>query len=216
MERLSIASFLAQGHRYHLYSYEPLSGLPAGTELLPATNILPVTAIYRDSRGSLAGFSNAFRYKLLLERGGWWADLDMVCIRPLDFSDEFVFATEPDQTVGTAIMRVPARSLVMEEACRASQPFQYEGVGWGATGPGLLGPLIEKLGVTGVISDPAVFFPFDWPEWRLAIEPDREWVFDPSTRALHLWAAMWTEASLDRNATYPRTCLYETLKQRYL
>jgi mannosyltransferase OCH1-like enzyme len=29
--------------------------------------------------GSYAGFADHFRYKLLLEKGGWWPDLDMPC-----------------------------------------------------------------------------------------------------------------------------------------
>ncbi len=40
-----------------------------------------------------AGFSNFFRYKLLLDRGGWWVDADTICLRPFDFREPFVFAS---------------------------------------------------------------------------------------------------------------------------
>src|SRR5438105_1989553 len=75
MERLSIASFLHHGHAYHLYTYGPVAGLPAGAVRQDARAILPESMIfqYRD-HASYAGFSNYFRYKLLLERGGWWVD----------------------------------------------------------------------------------------------------------------------------------------------
>ena len=45
--------------------------------------------------GSLAAFSNLFRYKLLLERGGWWVDTDVICLRPFRVRDELVIASEP-------------------------------------------------------------------------------------------------------------------------
>lgn len=46
-----------------------------------------------------------FRYKLILERGGWWVDLDTVCLRPFDLDLEHVFASEPDGTVANGTFR---------------------------------------------------------------------------------------------------------------
>ena len=40
---------------------------------------------YRDN-GSYAGFANFFRYELLRKRGGWWVDLDTICLRPFPAS----------------------------------------------------------------------------------------------------------------------------------
>lgn len=86
MERLAIQSFLANGHDFHLYCYNDVEGLPAGTVVRDGNDILPESRIfaYADgfAKGSHAAFSNHFRYKLLLERGGWWVDTDVVCLRP--------------------------------------------------------------------------------------------------------------------------------------
>ena len=90
MEQLSIASFLRNGHEYHLYTYAELANVPAGTVIRDANEILPAAAIFQyKDRPSYAGFSNFFRYKLLLERGGWWVDSDLVCLRPFDFTVEY-------------------------------------------------------------------------------------------------------------------------------
>ena len=72
MERLSIASFLTNGHEYHLYVYNEIENAPEGTVLKAANEILPESMIcqYKEYP-SHAGFSNFFRYKLLLEEGGW-------------------------------------------------------------------------------------------------------------------------------------------------
>src|SRR5215213_329764 len=93
MEQLSIQSFLRHGHELHLYTYGDVEGVPRGTVLRDANEILPRERIfvYRDFP-SVSGFSNFFRYKLLLERGGWWVDADMVCVRPFDFDSPHVFA----------------------------------------------------------------------------------------------------------------------------
>ena len=85
MERLVIASFGANGHEFHLYTYDQLDDLPGGAVLKDAREVLPAKWVLRDSRGSFAGFSDVFRYKLLLEKGGWWVDMDTVCLQPWRF-----------------------------------------------------------------------------------------------------------------------------------
>src|SRR5215831_9214030 len=95
MERLSISSFLKNGHEYHLYAYDDLANVPLGTVVRDADEILARSRIFQyKHQASYAGFSNFFRYKLLLERGGWWVDTDVVCLKPFDFSDGHVFASE--------------------------------------------------------------------------------------------------------------------------
>ena len=95
MERLSIKSFLDNGHEYHLYTYDELKDVPAGTVIKDGNEILPASAIFKyKDRPSYSAFSNFFRYKLLLERGGWWVDTDVICLKPFDFPEEHVFATE--------------------------------------------------------------------------------------------------------------------------
>ena len=95
MEQLSIASFLQNGHEYHLYVYDEPKNIPAGTLVKDATEILRASSIFQYKQcPSYAGFSNFFRYKLLLERGGWWVDTDTVCLKPFDFPEQYVFSSE--------------------------------------------------------------------------------------------------------------------------
>jgi Glycosyltransferase sugar-binding region containing DXD motif len=95
MEILSIRSFQVHGHDYHLYAYEPIENLPAGVVVQDANEILPRSSIFQyTGYATYAGFANFFRYKLLLERGGWWADTDVVCLRPFEFAFPYVFGSE--------------------------------------------------------------------------------------------------------------------------
>ena len=94
LERLCIRSYCAHGHEFHLYHYDELQNAPriGGLLLFDAREILPRTAIFRHRKASFAYFADHFRFELLRQRGGWWADMDTVCVRPLDFSEDIVFA----------------------------------------------------------------------------------------------------------------------------
>ena len=72
MEQLCIRSFQAHGHEFVLYVYEATDGVPPGTVVMDANDIIPASRIftYRE-HSTYAGFANFFRYKLLLEKGGW-------------------------------------------------------------------------------------------------------------------------------------------------
>jgi hypothetical protein len=151
MGRLAVQSFLAHGATYHLYCYDDIADVPAGAVIRDAAEILPRESVfaYREGfgAGSYSGGSNFFRYKLLLERGGWWTDTDVVCLQPFDFVADSILASElrdpgePGPPVGAAssVIRQPAGSALMRwtwRACRERNPDQ---VRWGEVGPRLLG-----------------------------------------------------------------------------
>lgn len=90
---LSIASYLANDHRFRLWSYDRVK--VAGAEIADASAIVPET-IYRkwaklNQPHKWQTFSNYFRYKLIHEYGGWWVDLDSVAVKHHDFDAEYVF-----------------------------------------------------------------------------------------------------------------------------
>ena len=114
IERLCITSFLQNGHEFHLYCYDKIGNVPDGAVLRDAAEILPASEIFSyqhgSAKGSLAAFANLFCLKFLLERGGWWVDADVVCLRPFDFKEDFVFASEPTHygTLATnAVLKFP-------------------------------------------------------------------------------------------------------------
>lgn len=79
---------------------------------------------------SYAGFSSFFRYKLLLERGGWWVDTDSLPAPPGIHLRACVFQPSID-----AVSTQTANSYVLgEEICFASNgnARQYMRNGWSA------------------------------------------------------------------------------------
>lgn len=216
MERLSISSFLANGHEYHLYTYDKALDVPLGTVLKDAAEILPASWIFRDSRGGFTSFSEFFRYKLLLDRGGWWVDTDLVCVRPLAPESEFVLTLEPDMTIATAVIRAPAGSDLMRSAWNECLRLDRRNVNWGDSGPAMFARVVAEAGMLESALEPVFFYPLDWSEWAKALDPAFITALDPRTRTVHLWNSMWDLAGRDKSAKYPDGCLYEELKRRYL
>src|SRR5215813_2265131 len=215
MEQLSIASFLANGHQYHLYVYGEVRNVPPGAMLCNAEEILPADWIFQDNRGTFCSFANFFRYKLLLEKGGWWVDLDIICLRHFDFEQPYVFMTEADH-LGNAVIRVPAASGLMSYLWEICRRVDRRNVKWGATGPLLLQEAVRGLRLSAFAVDPQILNPIDWRAWRTILDPSQQWTFGQRTRSIHLWNEMWRLGAADKNGSYPADCLYEILKKRYL
>jgi hypothetical protein len=123
-ELLTISSFINNGHTFVLWAYDTISTtLPAGTVLKDANDIIPREKVfcYKHSnqfghgKGSYAGFSDIFRYKLLYLYGGWWTDMDVTCLKPLDFEDEYVFRTHHSLPLVGNIMKCPKNSPLMKK-----------------------------------------------------------------------------------------------------
>ena len=62
LEQLSVASFVLNGHEYHLYVYEEVENVPSGATIKDAADILPRSSVFQyEHRPSYAGFANFFR-----------------------------------------------------------------------------------------------------------------------------------------------------------
>jgi len=220
MERLCITSFQRQGHPFHLYVYQDTAGIPPGTVVLDGNQILPASRIftYREHK-TYAGFANFFRYKLLLEKGGWFVDADTICLKPFRFRSPYVFSSEGvngRQLVNLGAIKVPCGSPVMKylwEACDAMNPAELQ---WSQCGPTLLRKAVEKCSLERYVKPWEVFCPVHFSVWEQLLDPAANWDFDGHTRAIHLWNELWRRSNTDKDARYPPGCLYEQLKERYL
>lgn len=125
MEKLTLKSFLDMGADFNLWHYGPIRNVPSGVTLKDARGMIPEDKIFRYPNdmilgfggGSYAGFSDVFRYKVLYELGGWWTDLDVACLRPLDeVQDPYWFRFHGVLSVVGNIMKVPPKSDLMAKS----------------------------------------------------------------------------------------------------
>jgi len=122
LELLTIYSFIDHGHEFHLWTYSDIqTPLPAAVIIRNAADVLPMSAVYRRTapdlecgvgRGSFSPFSDLFRYKLLYQTGGYWVDMDITCLKPLDFAEPYVFRSHRVGVVGN-IVKCPPQSKLM-------------------------------------------------------------------------------------------------------
>jgi mannosyltransferase OCH1-like enzyme len=220
MERLSINSFLKNGHDVEIYSYGQIDNLPKGVILRDARDILPKDKLFLDSAGSIASFSDWFRYKLLYEKGGWWIDLDVVCLRSFEDTPEYCFATENDSnTYGTGItcciIKSEAKSAFLKMILDYINSFpDYHDISWGEFGPALLHSVVQKFDSAEYIKDVHVFCPINWKEMNLLTEPNIS--FPNESMAIHMWNNLWGINKMDKEGTYHPDSIYEKLKIKYL
>jgi hypothetical protein len=92
-EHNSIKSYLNHGYTYHLYTYYPVDNVPNGVIYKDAREILPESEIFYYN-GSIAPFSDMFRYKLLYDKGGVWTDCDIICLGRFPDNKPYIFVTE--------------------------------------------------------------------------------------------------------------------------
>jgi len=122
LELLTIDSFIKQGHIFHLWAYNAINTpLPAGVVIEPAADIIPAERVFRykhvnkfgHGKGSVSGFSDIFRYKLLYEKGGWWVDMDVTCLKPLNVITPYFFRKHHALKLVGNVMKCPPGSALM-------------------------------------------------------------------------------------------------------
>ena len=204
-ERLTVASFLAQGHPFHLYAYDELEGLPEGAELRDAAEILPRRDVFRygagAGKGSFAAFANRFRWKLLVEQGNWWVDLDCVALRPFEFDRDYVYGWEDDGVVATGVLRAPAHSE-LAIACYETVTAMGKDYRWGEAGPRMLSRILKELGLEHHAEPRRTFYPVRWQDWRTLFEGGT-CLQGGDGHAIHLWNEMQRRHGRPRAAPEP-------------
>lgn len=224
IQELSLRSFVAHGHEYHLYAYESIENVPAGVQVRDASTILPRESVFEYQqgfgRGSTSAFSNQFRYKLLFEHGGWWVDTDVVCLRPFDHGGPFVFAAEraPDGNVATAscVIRAPARHPLFAYCLEVIDGVDRATLEWGEIGPRLLHDAVLKYGLMEHREPVHVFNPIDYGNVHQLLTPHFDEQLIAGSFGVHLWNQKWKAHLLDGAYPGPASSLYARLWRRYL
>lgn len=88
MQWASMNSFIRTGHDFCLYTDDVSRSVPTGVKTLPIPSYMP-RKIWRfgkraeEGAGSPAIFADLLRAEHLYRHGGWWTDLDVICLRKL-------------------------------------------------------------------------------------------------------------------------------------
>jgi hypothetical protein len=248
LEKLCLASFLHHSYAVHLYTYGEVAGVPEGVVKIPGDEILPRERLFLApgvQAQSFAAFSDLFRYELLVQRGGWWFDMDFVCLRHDPPPDRLRFASTWEGEYGEcangcAMWCLPNDPHMIALRDRCEDRLNAGEASFGSIGPSLVQGYIEESGLGALVSPFWEFCPWPWRMvYRLALNGSmqfakdlfrgakhRAWEFvdpnfkaayiRPRSRAIHLHNEMWKACGLDKNSEYFPWCSIEKFKRQYL
>jgi hypothetical protein len=211
LARLSFASFQRRGFEVRLWSYRPETLGGVSHAIRDASEITP----YTDNHVAL---SSLFRYRVLAEKGGIWADMDVVALGGAALPDAPAIASEKRRpfrhgeatATGESLTQVtncfmsagdPSSSNLWRKAAEAVEALPFQSRSWEAIGPHLLTRLMladPDHGVTILPTD--AVDPVAWwnvPGYFLeARDP-------PMSPFMHMYQSIWTKRGVDPNASFP-------------
>lgn len=240
LERLVVSSFLANGHEFHLYSYSPIIGVPTGAIIKDANDIIKKSQIFT-CNGSYALFADWFRWKLINRMGGYWVDMDVICLKPFDFTDDIVYGMQDKWSPAIGVLKFPVghelTSFMLhrcEEFYGFREPIQIkiknmlrrmvwgnrkDDLAWGhAGGPTGFRIALEKYGLLGIGKSVSIFYPVHYDNWQdifTSVQHDN--IADLTCSfSVHFWNEMVRCSKLDKNGCFAENSLIELLKNKYM
>lgn len=200
VEKLCLASFLDHGYEVHLYSYRDVSGIPKGVKVKSGTDILPSSKLFLapgvNNKPSYAAFSDLFRYHLLTEKGGWWFDMDTICLQHLPPPSNLTFASTWEgkwgqRAMGCALWSLPNDpyiNVITERSEAKLFSKKSKSVGFGAIGPSLIHSFVEENKLEDSIAPWWEFCPYPWRLIHLVAPSDfKAWSMDQPRQIRHLF-----------------------------
>ena len=218
---ISINSFLQNGFKYNLYTYDGVKNIPSGVNVLDGNVILPESRIwvYKKgfNKGGLSGYSCEFRYQFLYNNGGLFVDTDIVLLKPLNLNKKYIFISELNEDGDT----ITTNSLIYSQSTTASiwsealDDISYRNkarLRHGEVGPILLNNIVNKHKLEKYVLQPNLFCSIAWYETIKLLDGTQ---LPNDAIGIHLCDAINDLDNIDIK-TYPYVSIIEQLKRKYL
>ncbi len=221
-QQLAMKSFVDFGHEYILYAYRNFD-VPSGVELRDAGEILPESRVFfygaraDVGRGSVAGFSNLFRYNMMHVKGNWWVDADVVCLSETVPSSDIFMSWEYETLIGNAILKFP-KLYDLVRALRDSAESAGVDLEWGATGPCLLTRLVKEHNLLDLVSPQPLGYPVQSMDALHILIPARSDEVQERIHGkpfLHMWNEIFRRAVIFPWMAPPRGSMAAKLFERH-
>jgi hypothetical protein len=221
VEQLCLASMLQAGHPIDVFTYDQDLSVPTGVTVRSAAEIIPLAKVVRHKSGSMALFSDIFRYEALRAGMGIWIDLDVLLLRSLSDMGEHVFGWQDPYVINGAVLRLPPdseclgrlidlcrspvvigphwprhRKLLQRARSLVGTHVPIQQLEWGAVGPMALTHFVTSCRLLHHCQPVDVFYPVHFKDAACVFTADASAVaalFTSSTRAVHLWNNMLKE-----------------------
>lgn len=217
LEQTCINSFLEKGTAFILYIYNNLENVPCGTVIRDANTVVPFLKYKQYDNPSY--FSNLFRYTLLYELGGIWVDMDLICIHPIDLSNEYIFSSElknDDQHTNAGIIGCPPKTALMYDCKQEVQTIVHskQHIKHGQLGPKVLKKYVSKHNLDHYVLPPYVFCYYGFREVSQIFNSIDNTIELNDASCIHLWNNVLSKEGIDKTTPLKNT-LYDKLIRLY-
>lgn len=228
LARLSLASFQANGYRVTLWSYDPEHLRAEAGEVADAAELLPVP---REDASNMAYLTSLFRYRVLAEQGGIWADMDLVALEPRPkIETRPLVASEKRRPIRHAEPTATGESLTQVTNCFMANPapragdlwhratdrvaaLNPEDRNWENVGPHMISSLMLREPDEDIdILPPQMVDPVAWWNVPAFFFEERD---PPPSPFMHMYATIWARRGIDAEMPFPRHSLAGRLWTRF-
>jgi hypothetical protein len=198
-ERCCLSSFVRQGIRVRLHSFSLELELPEGVLCVDASllaNVDEVVAYTQGGhQGSIAAFTDIFRYRVLAQEPGWWFDTDVFCLKSASHFAELekqckglLVGLEAEGKVNGAVMYVSDTAIAHElESLANAKGLSFA---WGDIGPQLVTEYEKKHPKKVTLLGQRWFYPVHYLSTKLFFLPDQRdkcMALADDAVCIHLW-----------------------------
>jgi hypothetical protein len=177
--------------------------LARGVVRRDANEIVPSREVFTYERGggtgSIAAFSNLFRYRMINLTGMTWVDTDVLCLAADWPASPYRFAWESPAAdrCNVAVLGAPAGDPLIEGALNSVLAVDRHAAEFGDLGPGVFTKTLVELGRSDLAGDHRLYYPMSHRECPMLLDPARRDELEARLRdslAMHLWNEVWTRS----------------------
>ena len=193
MEQLCLKSFVDQGQKITLFSYDDIPNVPGGVIRRGGREVLDTDNFIKyEKKDSFALFADQFRLHMIHQNPGMiWVDTDVYCHRTMDYDSDYVMGFElpGGHRVNNAVLGMPADSPLMaalldftsdpfaippflsaaqtntyRAAAARGAPVHVSQQPWGVWGPLMITHFVHALGLEREVLPLEAFYPVTFPD----------------------------------------------------
>ncbi len=181
VHRACLQSFVNYGHVFELYAYEFIDAGP-GITIKDAGLVMARDELFYFSNPiieelEVAPFSDLFRLKVLLQYGGWWCDVDTMCLSKGMPDCRYAWARDNPEfhpkLVSNGVLCFPPGDPIIELAYNRAYQMKDSIHQRTQLGAEILTPVLKQLGMPlDMTISTATVFPLRWIEMFKLLIPD--------------------------------------------
>ncbi len=226
-EILSLKSFLGAGARVILYAYDKSLAVPDGVELRDAAEVLPLDVLNRYNSGNAkawARHSDLFRYVMLEKFGGWYADLDIVCLADVLPQGEMYFGRANETRIFAGLLKFPKSAAVLKDLVAEAERLlpqadtMMEDEARAMIGTPLLSRMLQQCGLDRLAAPTRDAYAIPFNEALAFFDPEKCEALLARLEGCtftHLWNGAWAALRIPRDYGPPRGSLLDALFARF-